>query len=77
MQTRHIIKSDFMDLIRAQRRRRLIGKAYALRAKPGKDEIFAGWEGVNATGPAITFVMRAGLEVTARFVRSFAVPFAG
>ena len=47
-----------------------IGKTYAMHAKPGKDQIFAGWEGVNAIGRDLTFVMSEGLEVTARFVPS-------
>jgi hypothetical protein len=47
-----------------------IGKTYSMRAKPGKDQIFAGWEGINATGPLLQFVMREGMELTARFVPS-------
>jgi len=47
-----------------------IGRTYSMRAKPGKDQIFTGWEGVNATGSLLQFVMQEGLELTARFVPS-------
>jgi len=47
-----------------------VGKTYTARARPGKDQIFAGWEGIESTTRSLTFVMREGLELTARFVPS-------
>jgi len=47
-----------------------IGKTYTAKARPARDQIFAGWEGIDSTSPTVTFVMREGLELTARFVPS-------
>jgi subtilisin family serine protease len=47
-----------------------IGRTYTTRVRPGKDQLFAGWEGVDSASPTLTFVMREGLELTARFVPS-------
>jgi hypothetical protein len=47
-----------------------VGKTYTVRARPARDQIFVGWDGVNSTSKSLTFVMREGLELTARFVSS-------
>jgi subtilisin family serine protease len=47
-----------------------IGRTYTLRARPSRDQIFAGWEGAASLAPTLTFTMREGLELSARFVPS-------
>lgn len=54
-----------------------IGKTYTVRAKAGKDQIFAGWEGIESNAATLTFTMRKDLELTARFVPSPFVNLAG
>jgi subtilisin family serine protease len=48
----------------------VVGQTYTVRAKPGRDQLFAGWEGLSTFGPELTFVMQAGLELKAHFVPS-------
>lgn len=47
-----------------------LGKTYTVTAKPGRDQLFAGWEGINSTSASLTFVMREGLSLKAKFVPS-------
>ena len=54
------------------------GKSYTITATPKAGFVFAGWSGTGITGtaaaelPALTFVHKAGLTITAKFV---ATPF--
>jgi hypothetical protein len=47
-----------------------IGQIYSLTARPGPGQIFYGWSGpgVNASQPALNFIMRQGMSLTARFI---------
>jgi subtilisin family serine protease len=47
-----------------------IGRTYTVRARPDRDQLFAGWTGADAGSRTLSFVMRAGLKLTARFVES-------
>jgi len=48
-----------------------IGKTYRLTAKPGRSQIFDGWDGVLAQqGAILDFVMTPDLRLTARFSES-------
>ena len=49
-----------------------IGRSYTIRAVPGPDQLFAGWDGAPSPGPLLTFVMKSNLNLTAYFV---ATPF--
>lgn len=48
-----------------------IGKRYRLNAIPGRDAVFAGWEGLPAgadvDGSKVSFLMEPGLTITANF----------
>jgi hypothetical protein len=47
----------------------VIGRKYHLKAKPGKDQVFAGWSGfTNSDDETLNFIMEEGLSVTATFV---------
>ena len=46
----------------------VVGKIYKLKAKAESGQLFAGWSGVDSQSPALTFVMRSNLVLTANFV---------
>ena len=49
-----------------------IGRRYTLTAKPNAGHLFAGWSGgTNASAAALTFTMRAGLQLTASFTSNY------
>ena len=56
-----------------------IGKAYTLRAVPGRGQIFAGWTGTLSppNSPSLTFTMQSNLTFVANFVPSPFPPVAG
>jgi hypothetical protein len=45
-----------------------VGKMYKLKAKADFGQLFAGWNGIDSQSPALTFVMRSNLVLTANFV---------
>src|SRR5581483_5209894 len=47
-----------------------IGRAYTVRAKPGRGQVFAGWSGMASPSPVLRFVMQSNLVLTANFVPS-------
>lgn len=54
-----------------------IGRAYSMKAVPARDQIFVGWEGIDSTAPNLSFTMREGLTLTAKFIVSPFLPFKG
>lgn len=46
-----------------------VGKKYSMTAKPGADQVFAGWTGgITSAAPKLTFTMRPYLRLEAQFV---------
>jgi hypothetical protein len=45
-----------------------VGRTYTVRAVPGPNQIFAGWDGMPSQPQALTFVMQTNLSLVANFV---------